>query len=175
MTESDKALTFNELQLINVIVDRISLQSRFDIDPPPPDSNIEWKVERRVSHRLSAPNELRIKLDVILDYNEGSPRPFELETSVIGIYQSREPIDEKDIPFYVSTHSVPLLWPYVRELVSNLSSRTGGTTLVLPTLSVQLPRQSGAELSPTGAKEVKPRRKTRAVRAQSRQMTTEEG
>ncbi|MCL5959167.1 MAG: protein-export chaperone SecB [Chloroflexi bacterium] len=132
----DVVSSLNELQLIEVYLEHANVQNRRDTETVSPESKIQTSWDTAIGFRLSAPNELRIKIDCKLVYKEGSPRPFDLDIGIIGVYRSQSAIDDKKIPDYVQTHSAPLLWPYLREIISNVTMRMTGVALMLPTLSI---------------------------------------
>lgn len=140
MTPVDLATTISDLQFAAVYVDQVHMRRREGVALPQ-GALVRWRLVQKIGYRLTAPNELRIKLDSKLQFEEGSPEPFDLEVSVVGVYQSKDPINEERIPDYTKTHSIPLLWPYVREAISDLTTRMGGPTLILPTLFVSISKK----------------------------------
>ena len=136
MMSIDVASKLNSVQLANVFVDRINLQNKQDTEPLPPGTPVRWRIDLDVGYRVAGPTELRIRVGAKLLFEESSPKPFDLELAVVGVYQSMEPIGEEQIPALIKTHSVPLLLPYIRELVSDLTSRMGGPVIMAPVLRV---------------------------------------
>ncbi len=141
MTHSD-VQNINDVQLTNVFLYRVGLQNRQEFEPLPQGAEVRWKVETKIAHRVPSPNELRIKVRAELGYEEGSPRPFDLFVEVVGVYRSESPIEPHQVPALIRTHSQPLLWPYVREVISDLTRRAGGPTLIVPTLKINIVTES---------------------------------
>lgn len=136
MSEPSVIQTLNTVQLKDVAVTRILANNRQDEMPLPPDEEVRWNLKTTVSYRQPVPNGLDIKVHGTLEYQIDSPQPFDLTVEIVGRYQSEQPIPAEQVPLIVQTHSVPLLWPYLRELISNLTMRMGGPTIMVPTLNI---------------------------------------
>lgn len=141
MTNQDIVSDINQVQLHEVYVHSVQFQRLLEPRPLPPESKLDWSVDVKAAARQPNPHELRIKLGVELQFKEGSPAPYKLSLDLVGVYHSEQSIDAKRIPSLVATHSGPLLWPYLREMISDLTTRAGGPTIMLPTLRIALPQQ----------------------------------
>lgn len=131
----------HHLQLIDVSVCKIIAEKRQERDPDqsPSEAPNNWILNSTLSYRQTAPSRLDIKLEATLEYPPDTPMPFSLSVEIVGRYQSADPIPDREIPVLLQTHSYPLLWPYLRELVSHLTLRMGGPIVTIPTLRIALP------------------------------------
>lgn len=142
MTSFDVVKQFNEVQLVDVQLYSVAFQSRKNPLRLSPDLQPKWRVEYDVEYRLAQPTELYMKLKGHLVYEEESPKPFDLTVELMGIYKSEQPIVPEEVSSLVQTHSAPLLWPYLRELIADITTRAGGPKYVLPTLSITFPKRA---------------------------------
>jgi preprotein translocase subunit SecB len=135
---------YNKVQLVNVLVDSVLLTNHQDTQPLPSGSAILWHLDTTAAYRVTSPTELRIRLSGSVAYDADSPKPFDLAVALVGIYKSEDPFKDEEVPLLFQSHSYPLLWPYLREIVADLSTRAGGPTLILPTLHINIPLQKAS-------------------------------
>jgi preprotein translocase subunit SecB len=141
MTAPELRRQINEVQLVDVQLYSVAFRNhKVSVDweeAVVPD----WKLSYSVQFRQPAPAELHIKLRAEMEYGEeeSRPRPFDLAVELVGIYASSDPIEAERIPELLRSHSAPLLWPYLREIVWDLTTRAGGPTFVAPTLKYDVP------------------------------------
>lgn len=126
----------HEVQLVDVFVDSISLHNFQNDAPIPEGADVTWHLQPRVEYRQTGPDELRIKVAGQLVFDKSSVKPFDLKVVLVGVYRAVGLFEPSTLEDVVQTHSIPLLWPYLRELVSDLTMRAGGPTLFVPTLLV---------------------------------------
>jgi len=163
MSVIDVATVINSLQLTAVALNRVELVNHQDENPLAPGAEVKWTLETNLAYRQTSPTELRIKATARIQYQPESPQPFDLLVEIVGSYAASAPISGDEIPALVNTHSLPLLWPYLREIISDLTTRIGGPVVTIPTLQINLnPPAAEAPSEPeAGRKRAKRARKAR--------------
>lgn len=140
MTPTDIVQQINEVQLVDVQLHSVAFQSHKDTTPPPDNVLPRWKLDYSVQFRQAAPTELHIKLRAQVTYaEEETAKPFDLTVELVGVCRAKAPIPSDQIPSLIRSHSAPLLWPYLREVVADITARAGGPAFVIPTLKITIP------------------------------------
>lgn len=67
---------------------------------------------------------------------QGEKVAVEIEVVVRGIFRSREGGDQESFDAFLKTQGLALLWPFMRELVANLTTRLGLPPLLIPLIHV---------------------------------------
>ena len=108
-------------------MNRVKLEpnSRLDIKP---------QFSRQVRKSNENPKMMFVNLKVAVLTNENEPKPFDIEVSIVGIYELAEvanPQQERD--FVIEATS--MLYPYLRSMVTNLTAQAYIQPLNLPVLN----------------------------------------
>jgi len=93
---------------------------------------------------------VRVKIDIgDLETDSGeSTAPFDLTVEVTGIFEVDDTrFDTKHVAHWAKHNAPMILYPYARENVYSLTTRSGFTGVILPLLVVPTPKQSGSSVS----------------------------
>ena len=104
---------------------RLEPNQRLDIKP---------QFSRQVRKSNENPKMMFVNLKVAVLTNENEPKPFDIEVSIVGIYELAEvanPQQERD--FVIEATS--MLYPYLRSMVTNLTAQAYIQPLNLPVLN----------------------------------------
>jgi len=106
--------------------------------------NIDFKIKNISNHQ-------RIKFDFDInkevEYNNNSMNllvfvdifkneinaPFELSLAIRGIFEFSEKIEDKEI---FEKNAMAILFPYIRNIITNITSMSGFPPLIIPTLNI---------------------------------------
>lgn len=106
--------------------------------------NIDFKIKNISNHQ-------RIKFDFDInkevEYNNNSMNllvivdvfkneinaPFELSLAIRGIFEFSENIEDKEI---FEKNAMAILFPYIRNIITNITSMSGFPPLIIPTLNI---------------------------------------
>lgn len=84
-------------------------------------------------------NKILLSLNVVIGSTEDKKVPFQAECYLTGIfiYHHEEDKAESGIDEFIQNNAVAILYPYVRELISNLTKDSNEfSTYILPTINV---------------------------------------
>ena len=104
---------------------RLEPNQRLDIKP---------QFSRQVRKSNENPKMMFVNLKVAVLTNENEPKPFDIEVSIVGIYELAEvanPQQERD--FVIEATS--MLYPYLRSMVTNLTAQAYIQPLNMPVLN----------------------------------------
>ena len=111
---------------------RFDINDNFDAD----DVTVDIKFDIR--NNIDKENRtLKVILEVNI-FNDciENNKPFSLEVSIIGFYRFDDKVDENILQGLVKSNAVAILYPYLRSLVSVITSNSGFPTIILPTINV---------------------------------------
>ncbi|MCD8201739.1 MAG: protein-export chaperone SecB [Clostridia bacterium] len=74
-----------------------------------------------------------ICLSVKIEGTESDPKPFNVNVSIVGIFEAEYETKEEEKQFLVQGTSI--MYPYLRSAVTNLTSNTGMPPINLPVIS----------------------------------------
>jgi preprotein translocase subunit SecB len=104
---------------------RIDPQQRLDIRP---------QFARQVRKSNENPKLNFISLAVKVESTEAEPKPFNINVSIVGIFElEEEPNAQQEREFVIEATSV--LYPYLRAMVTNLTAQSYITPLNLPLIN----------------------------------------
>lgn len=127
------SLPLHDVQLVGVIVTEISLK-RFPVLVTN-NAKHPLTIDTQVAAVSQSDTEHQIHLDISIDSTE-EEKPFSLFISMLGQVRSDREVMPEDFAKFADRSGYLLLWPYARELVSDLTVRCGLPPLILPTLAV---------------------------------------
>lgn len=103
---------------------RLEPNQRLDIKP---------QFSRQVRKSNDNPKLMFVNLKVAVLTNENEPKPFDIEVSLVGIYELSEvPNQQQERDFVIEATS--MLYPYLRSAVTNLTAQAYIQPLNLPVL-----------------------------------------
>lgn len=104
---------------------RIEPQQKLDIKP---------QFSRQVRKANENPKLIFVNLSVKIASTAEEPKPFDLDVSVVGIYElGEEPNPQQEREFVIEATS--MLYPYLRSLVTNLTAQAYVSPLNLPVIN----------------------------------------
>ncbi len=104
---------------------RLEPNQRLDIKP---------QFSRQVRKANDNPKLMFVNLKVAVLTTEEEPKPFDIEVSVVGIYELAEEVDaaaERDFVI----EATAMLYPYLRSMVTNLTAQAYIQPLNLPVIN----------------------------------------
>lgn len=104
---------------------RIEPNQRLDIKP---------QFSRQVRKSNENPKMMFVNLKVAVLTNENEPKPFDIEVSIVGIYELAEVADARQERDFV-IEATSMLYPYLRSMVTNLTAQAYIQPLNLPVLN----------------------------------------
>lgn len=137
--QSDQVLTLHKVQLKNIWLRSIDARRHDWADEAleeTHESSLEFDGSIVDCSADKAQCELRIDLRAV-----GSEQEFGLDVTVSmrAHLQSGDTLDEQQWEAFAKLQVVLLLWPYVRELISTISTRMALPPLLLPVLEIPSP------------------------------------
>jgi preprotein translocase subunit SecB len=106
--------------------------------------NIDFKIKN-----ISTPQRLKFDFDINkeVEYNNNSMNllvfvdvfkneinaPFELSLAIRGFFEFSENIENKEI---FEKNAMAILFPYIRNIITNITSISGFPPLIIPTLNI---------------------------------------
>ncbi|MFQ7001573.1 MAG: protein-export chaperone SecB [Clostridium sp.] len=78
---------------------------------------------------------LIVKVIIFKNYTE-SERPFTLEVSIMGNFIFDKNVDTRTKEKLIYTNAIAILYPYLRMIVSNITSNIGITPVILPVINI---------------------------------------
>lgn len=119
-----KGITTEELSYkLNRV--RIEPNQRLDIKP---------QFARQVRKANDNPKLCFIALSVKIESTEQEPKPFNINVSIVGVYElEKEPAAEEERAFVIE--ATQMLYPYLRAAVTNLTAQAYITPLNLPVIN----------------------------------------
>ena len=108
-------------------LNRVKLEpnQRLDIKP---------QFSRQVRKSNENPKMMFVNLKVAVLTNENEPKPFDIEVSIVGIYELAEVADARQERDFV-IEATSMLYPYLRSMVTNLTAQAYIQPLNLPVLN----------------------------------------
>lgn len=79
------------------------------------------------------------KANVILSYNVDKDSPFKLEIELVGHFSFNidEDMGNKGFNYYLQTNAVAIMFPYLRQVLTTLTTLTNTMTpVILPTINI---------------------------------------
>lgn len=104
---------------------RLEPNQRLDIKP---------QFSRQVRKSNENPKMMFVNLKVAVLTNENEPKPFDIEVSIVGIYELAEVSDARQERDFV-IEATSMLYPYLRSMVTNLTAQAYIQPLNLPVLN----------------------------------------
>ncbi len=104
---------------------RLEPNQRLDIKP---------QFSRQVRKSNENPKHMFVNLKVAVLSTEAEPKPFDIEVSIVGIYDLNDiPDQQQERDFVIEATS--MLYPYLRSFVTNLTAQAYIQPLNLPVLN----------------------------------------
>ena len=104
---------------------RIEPNQRLDIKP---------QFSRQVRKANDNPKLMFVNLKVAILTNEKEPKPFDIEVSLVGVYElEAAPTAEQERDFVIE--ATGMLYPYLRTAVTNLTAQAYISPLNLPVIN----------------------------------------
>lgn len=104
---------------------KIEPQQRLDIKP---------QFSRQVRKANDNPRLVFVNLAVKIASTEQEPKPFDLDVSIVGIFELAEaPTSTQEREFVIEVTS--MLYPYLRSMVTNLTAQAYVSPLNLPVIT----------------------------------------
>jgi len=126
-------LVMHGYQLREIRIDKLSF-IRYSEEVPESPEGLKVSVDTN-SEAIDETNGLAF-LTINLDFDPSSQRLFSLELNLRGECIREPGADEEEFAHFLSKYSVPLLWPFAREIVWNSMVRMGFPPLVLSTINI---------------------------------------
>ena len=104
---------------------RLEPNQRLDIKP---------QFSRQVRKSNENPKMMFVNLKVAVLTNENEPKPFDIEVSIVGIYELAEVADARQERDFV-IEATSMLYPFLRSMVTNLTAQAYIQPLNLPVLN----------------------------------------
>ena len=104
---------------------RLEPNQRLDIKP---------QFSRQVRKSNENPKMMFVNLKVAVLTNENEPKPFDIEVSIVGLYELAEVADARQERDFV-IEATSMLYPYLRSMVTNLTAQAYIQPLNLPVLN----------------------------------------
>ena len=120
-------------------------------------STLHPKAQVFATFTLLSNNQCQLEVRGKIEFDD-SFRPFEIEAAIVGQFNF-EPVgdligNEEDVSNYFQQLTMPILFPFLREAISDLCTRLRLPPILLPLLSTTLTHATSSE-------EVKPQRRQR--------------
>ena len=104
---------------------RLEPNQRLDIKP---------QFSRQVRKSNENPKLMFVNLKVAVLTSEAEPKPFDIEVSIVGIYELAEaPNPQQERDFVIE--ATAMLYPYLRSMVTNLTAQAYIQPLNLPVIN----------------------------------------
>ena len=125
------------LEFKNYIVKNIDLKLNEDFDNEGEAISLDLNVGRQIEY-IAIPEGTKILTGLnikIFDKAKENNYPYELEVSIVGEFFTKN-TNEAEVKLFAELNSVTILFPYLRALVSTITTNANLPTLVLPAINV---------------------------------------
>ena len=102
-----------------------------------PDGNFEIKpdITRKIDKLKNSENKYALTMQVIIKNEPENRFPFDLRVRITGIFEFEAISNEKDINQFLKLQGVQMVFPYLRSMVSNLTSTVLMPSIMLPIIN----------------------------------------
>lgn len=98
------------------------------------DANVKLKIEIKPEFKLEDENIILVELKCNL-FEKSKEYPFYLDVSIVGEFEFFDST-EIEIENYKKVNTVSILFPYVRAIISNITTLMNVNPVILPTINV---------------------------------------
>lgn len=116
-----------KFRLKNYVIDNASI--KFDKNNIPKDLKVEMKREGNKVSETEYNFSIAVKI-------EDKERGFELSVGCSSVFEFDNTLTEEELRRYTSVNAPAILFPYVRAYISTLTSLSGISPIVLPTINL---------------------------------------
>ena len=123
-----------KIGLVRVVVGKVDFLNRLAAATASAAPESQWGAEATVAFAQTDtdPPHLLVRLGARLRAASDPPPPYDLSVELVGEFESERALSEPEVQQFAAVDAVRVLWPFVQELVVNLTARTGMPPLVLP-------------------------------------------
>lgn len=89
---------------------------------------VEVQTEFKIRHEWQPPH---LKVFLTISFNDNSG-PFNLSTEGVGLFHVKTTCDDRQLDLMVNQQCSTLLFPYLRELIADITRRAGFPPLHIP-------------------------------------------
>ena len=129
-----EGLVENKIQLLKVQLVEMSvhLESAYDL------KDIREKLSIQLSNgsRIINENNGETYLEVRMSIEEETSVPLEINIKYTGQCRTDALLSEEDFKAFLEYQSIPLLWPYIRQGISDTMAKMSIPPILLPTIDV---------------------------------------
>lgn len=83
---------------------------------------------------------------IVFDECKENNYPFTLDVSLLGFFEFDKELNENEVYKMMELNGVAILFPYLRSIISNITSSAGIQPLVIPTMNISKLIKNKAEL-----------------------------
>lgn len=99
----------------------------------PENSKLDFQIGMGWNHE---DGEYFVELDTILTLIYEEKEVLKLESTFVGVFSLIEERQNMDIQEYIKNYSPGLMFPYIREHISNITQKSGSKPILLPPINV---------------------------------------
>lgn len=129
MSKEGASVSRASIQLAGVVLDGL----HFTNHKVPVLAGIQWQAVVKVfGHQTDTRKELWVTARLTVTYPENEvPRPYDLTLTLLGQFHSDVALTDEQAQEFIAHGALSLMWPYLQETVSNITTRAGGIQLRL--------------------------------------------
>lgn len=121
----------SKLKFVDYFVSNLKYSINDDFDD---ENTVKLKINIIPNFKLEDDNILIVELTCLL-FEKGEEYPFYLELTLVGTFEFNNST-EKEIENYKKVNTVSILFPYVRAIISNITTLMNVNPVILPTINV---------------------------------------
>lgn len=125
-----------QLQLKNYWVDQISFSHIRDFVWPKGGVKIDPTLERQVIEKED--DNVVVQIRITISGSKENPIPFQLSLVVGGLFKCPGYKDSEEGKFIINNNTTAILFPYLRQAVTQITSLSGLPPYVLPIVNTSL-------------------------------------
>lgn len=102
------------------------------------DTDLDMEFEVVVGRKKNCPEQIKLSVivEVFKDYIEKGA-PFNLQFTIDGYFEIEKGMTEKELAQFCKSSGVPVLFPYIRSAVTDITKVVNVDPLILPLINVR--------------------------------------
>lgn len=118
------------------------LESHYKFNPYMADDSVENKVSPKISYKLETNPQVLEEAIIYLGIEIGDEKleefNFYAKAKISGFFLMHpdEEMEEEDILSFYKINAIAILFPYLRSLISDISSKGSESPIILPTMNI---------------------------------------
>jgi preprotein translocase subunit SecB len=129
-----KDLVSHKIQLKTVQLVKLEVINNFNVSSKETTNKVDMVFSNGANEIDSNKTEATLGLKVF--FKNIDPPPFFINIVYSGICETNENVSMADLKMFAELQSIPLLWPYIRQTLSDVMAKMSINPIILPTMDV---------------------------------------